>query len=226
MDHSTQIDPLDSPHPVPWNWVLANQSSPSPAPRLRYYRTQALISPDGVYAAYSRIQMRVEREFTQSQVSSVLFIENLRTGDLQTIPVDAPLAENPFGSYAEAPPTGGIAIAIPVAWSANSDRLLAREFESLFGSGMGSDYAVIWDRTSGRVSTVAPGGIAYTNAILLGWSRTHPNSVLFRAGELGDPEWRIWAVEANGRTQPAFEDQPIGFGQTMTHIWAGPQATR
>lgn len=225
MNHPIQIDPLDSPHPIPWSWVLATQSSNS-APRLRYYRTQALISPDGIYAAYSRIQMRVEREFTQSQVSSVLFIENLQTGDLQTIQGDSPLAENPFGNFTEECPMGAIAIAIPVAWSAGSDRLLAREFESLFGSGMGSDYAVIWDRTSGQVSTVAPTGISYTNAVLLGWSQTHPGSVLFRAGEMGDPEWRVWAVETSGSTYPASEDQPVGFGQTMTHVWAGPQATR
>ncbi len=225
-DFSIQIDPLDSPYPIPWSWVQATQFATEVSPHLRYYRTQALVSPDGVYAAYSRIQMQVERDFTQSQVSSVLFIENLQTGDFQTIPIDAPFAENPFGSYMEAPPTGAIAIVIPVAWSARSDRLLAREFESVFGSGMGSDFAVVWDRSSGQVSTIAPGGISYTNAVLLGWSQTHPDRVLFRAGELGDPEWRVWSVDTVGHTNPAFEDHPIGFGQTMTHLWAGPQATR
>ncbi|HEY9659083.1 MAG TPA: hypothetical protein V6C65_11570, partial [Allocoleopsis sp.] len=89
---SVQIDPLNSPYPVPWNWVMATQdeSDLSSNPRTRFYRTQALISPDGQYAAYSRIQMRVEPEFTRSRVSSVLFIENLKTRDLQTIAATSP----------------------------------------------------------------------------------------------------------------------------------------
>jgi hypothetical protein len=59
---------------------------------------------------------------------------------------------------------------------------------------------------------------------LLGWSRTNPDQVLFRAGELGEENWPLWAVDLDGQTLAAIEDQPLVFGQTITHSWAGPQA--
>lgn len=224
---SVQIDPLNSPYPVPWNWVLAAQGEGSSyGSRIRYYRTQALISPNGQYAAYSRVQMRVMPDFTQSQVSSVMFVENLKTGDLQTILASSPFADNPFSSSTEQSMPGTIAILIPVAWSAASDRVLAREFESVFGTDLASDFAVIWDSPSNTVSTLAPTGVQYTNAILMGWSHAKPDRVLFRAGNLGDDpaDWSLLGVDFNGDTIATVEDQPVVFGQTITHLWAGPQA--
>jgi len=223
---SIQLDPLNSPYPVPWNWVLASQSEveQTRAPRLRYYRSPSLLSPDGQYAAYSRIQMQVLPEFTRSHISSVLFLENLQTGDLQTITAAAPFSENPFISSRESPSTGTIAILIPVAWSEQSDRILAREFESIFGSDIASDYAVVWDRSLNRTYTIAPTRIQYSNAVLIGWSRTHPGQVLFRAGMMGDEPWHLWAVDVSGRTIAAGEDQPVAFGRVLNNIWAGPQA--
>ncbi|MGG6294325.1 hypothetical protein ACQ4M4_07880 [Leptolyngbya sp. AN02str] len=221
-----QIDPLNSPFPVPWNWVLATQTAhqTSRVSRLRYYRTQALISPNGQYAAYSRIQMRVERNFVHSRVSSVLFIENLHSGDLQTVTASSPLANNPFVAETETAAPGSIAILIPVAWSAQSDRILAREFESLFGSNVASDFAVIWDEQGSHTKTLSPIGIEYTNAILLGWSCRRPDQVLFRAGMLGEPDWPLWAVDPYGQTHAVADDQPMTYGNYMTHVWAGPQA--
>lgn len=224
---SVQLDPLNSPYPIPWNWVLATQEeAASTIPRLRYYRTQALISPDGQFAAYSRIQMQVMPDFTHSRVNSVLFVENLRTGDLQTITASSPFADNPFVPNAEPQRAGTIAILIPVAWSASGDRILAREFESFFGTDIASDFAVVWERQSNRIRTIAPSGMQYSNAILLGWSRTNPDRVLFQAGNIGDENWDLWAVDFAGQTIAALEDQPVTFGQTVTNVWAGPQAHR
>lgn len=225
---SVQLDPLNSPYPIPWSWVLATQDEGNvgTAPRLRYYRTQALISPDGQLAAYSRIQMQVMPDSTRSRINSVLFVENLRTGDLQTVTAASPFADNPFAPNAEPQRAGTIAILIPVAWSVEGDRILAREFESLFGTDIASDFAVIWERQSNRIRTIAPNGVQYSNAILLGWSQTNPDRVLFRAGNIGDEDWNLWAVDFSGQTIAAIEDRPVTFGQTVTNVWAGPQAHR
>jgi hypothetical protein len=228
---SVQIDPLNSPHPVPWNWVLAtlegvnHQSDAhgsSAAVSLHYYRSQSLLSIDNQYAAYSRIQMHVHPEFYRSRVSSVLFLENLKTGDLQAVTPNSPLADNPFLED-EASSEGRISIVIPISWSEKGDRLLARAFESLFGSDIASDYAVIVDRAQNQVSTVAPTAVQYTNAVLLGWSHFHPDKVLFRAGNLGDENWELWSVDARGRSMQAGGDQPITFGRTVSNVWMGPQ---
>jgi hypothetical protein len=191
--------------------------------RVYCYRSQSLISPDQQYAAYSRIQLQVETEFYQSQVNSVLFIENLRTGDLQTIIPTSPLANNPFANPM-AERSGIISIAIPVSWSNSGDRLLAREFESIFGSDIASDYAVLVNRSLNRVSTIAPTQIHYTNAVLLGWSQAHPDRVMFEAGIIGESEWQRWTVDVSGQTQRAErDDHPIVYGQVSTSIWTGPQ---
>jgi hypothetical protein len=224
MSHPVQIDPLDSPHPIPWGWVMAtlNANTSSNLSGLYYYRSQSLLSPDGDYAAYSRIQMQVEPDYFRSYVTSVLFLENLRTGDLQAITPTSPLADNPFlnrGTHQE----GQISIAIPVSWSETGDRLLAREFESMFGSGLASDYAVIVDRSRNQTDTIAPTHIRYTNAVLLGWSQIYPERVLFRAGMMGDENWQQWSVERTGRTELAKGDRPIIFGHTSSSVWTGPQ---
>jgi hypothetical protein len=222
-----QIDPLDSPHPIPWNWVLATHGELSASERseTRYYRSQSLLSPDGQYAAYSRIQMQGQPELYRSRVTSVMFVENLQTGDLRTITPSSPLADNPLVSHEEADMEGTLAILIPVSWSKSSDRLLARQFEGLFSTSDASDYAVIWDRKQNRVSTIAPERIQYTSAVLLGWSKVRPDLVLFRAGEMGDERWPVWAVDVNGQTALAREDEPTVYGQVVNQIWAGPQAS-
>lgn len=224
---SVQLDPLNSPFPIPWNWVLASQAEVGThAPLLRYYRSQSLLSPNGEYAAYSRIQMQVYPDQSRSRISSVLFLENLRTGNLQTITASSPFADNPFAAASEPIATGTIAILVPIAWSERGDRILAREFESVFGSDIASDYAVVWDRQLSHTYTIAPTRIQYSNAILLGWSNTRPDQVLFRAGTMGDEEWHTWAVDFSGRTVAAREEQPVTYGQLISNLWAGPQAHR
>ncbi|WP_242022104.1 hypothetical protein [Microcoleus sp. FACHB-831] len=221
-----QIDPLDSPHPIPWNWVMTTHAEVTAkgASGLRYYRSQSLVSPDGQYAAYTRIQMDVQPELYRSRVTSVMFLENLKTGDLRTITASSPLADNPLAANEEADMPGTIAILIPISWSPDGDRILARQFEGLFSTSDASDYAVIWDRKLNRTSTVAPDRSQYSTAVLLGWSRTNPGRVLFRAGELGEENWPLWAVDINGQTIAATEDKPAVFGQRVNNVWAGPQA--
>lgn len=224
LDHSFSADPLNSPYPVPWQWVMTMMAdkNASAASAFRYYRTESLVSPDGTYAVYSRIQLQLSANFTQNRIASILFVENLQTGELQTIMPAAPFADNPFVADAVLNQPGTIAMLIPVAWSERGDRLLAREFESMFGSSLASDFAVIWDRPSNRTYTLAPTQVQYSNAVLLGWSRTHPSQVLFRAGNMGEEDWPIYAVDTSGQTTRAVEDQPIAFGQANS-IWAGPQ---
>ncbi|UBF25837.1 hypothetical protein K9N68_30555 [Kovacikia minuta CCNUW1] len=154
---SVQLDPLNSPHPVPWNWVMAmvTEIAPGAPAKQHYYRSQSLLSDDRRYAAYSRIQMQVQPDFWHSNVNSILFLENLETGDLQAITPTSPLADNPFLSSGS-DLAGKISIVIPVSWSESGDRLLARVFESLFCSDVASDYALIVDQTANRISTIAP----------------------------------------------------------------------
>lgn len=233
---SVQVDPLDSPHPVPWNWVMATldensslsqsqQPNKAATSSVHYYRSQSLLSPDGRYAAYSRIQMYVHPEFYRSQVSSVLFLENVETGDLQAITPTSPLADNPF-LRDEAISEGKISIVIPISWSKEGDRLLGRAFESIFGSDFASDYAVIVDRTFNRISTVAPSAVQYTYAVLLGWSNSQPSKALFRVGNLGDENWQLLVVDGTGETTQSEGDRPVTFGQVVSSIWMGPQVQR
>lgn len=214
-------DPLGSPHPVPWNWVMTTHADDNSKHSfgLHYYRSPSLISPDGRYAAYSRIQMRSQPELYRSRVSSVMFVENLQTGELQVINASSPLADHRLGS-------GTISILTPVSWSKLSDRLLARQFEGLFSSSDASDFAVIWHRQQNRTSTVAPSQRKYNHeiSILLGWSQINPYQVLFHAGNLGDQQWPLWAVADNGQTLAATNfDQAIVFGKQLKPVWSGPQ---
>ena len=221
---SVQLDPLNSPHPIPWNWVTSIALGGNSAPgHYGYYRSQSLVSPNGHYAAYSRIQVQPAVHFTQSRVVSALFLENLHTGSLQTIIASSPFADSPLRSSAS-DPAGTIAVLIPIAWSETGDRLLAREFESVFGSGLASDFAVVWDSHTNQTQTLAPSQINHSNAILLGWSQIHPEQVLFQAGRMGDPHWNFYTVKANGQTSLARGDRPVTYGRVTTNIWAGPQA--
>ncbi len=202
---------------------MATLMNPPPvAPQVHYYRSPSLLSPDHRYAAYSRVQLQVQPEFFLSRVSSVLFLENLQTGDLQAITPTSPLADNPFLNDGEAG-DGKISIVIPVSWSESGDRLLARAFESLFCSDIASDYGVVVDTASKRTSTLAPTHISYTTAVLLGWSHSYPGQVLFQAGNLGEENWPLWAVNLHGQTVQAEGDRPILFGELASSIWMGPQ---
>jgi len=225
MQIGVQVDPLNSPHPVPWSWVLATQAevSRNRHVRVRYYRSHSLISPDGQYATYSRIKINGQPEPHRSCISSVMFVENLQTGALRTITASSPFADNPLASCEEAHLPGAFSIVLPISWSNSSDRVLARQFEGRLGTSDASDYALVWDCQQNCSSTIAPEGINYNYAILLGWSKNNPEQVLFRAGEFGEENWSMGRVALNGKTTLAAEDKPMVFGQIVNHVWAGPQ---
>lgn len=219
-------DPLNSPHPIPWQWIEETQalSQSISQPQTHYFRSHALISPDGQFAAYSRIQMNVRPGMTQDRVTSMLFLENLQTGGLRFVTASSPEVKNPNIAAAEYDQPGMIAVLTPVAWSEMGDRLLVRGFESRFGTDLASDYAVVWDRATGGQQAIVPSNMTYSNAVLLGWSQTHAGQVLFRAGSLGEDAWAAIAVNSDGVAIAAAADQPQVYGQISRDFWNGPQA--
>jgi hypothetical protein len=218
-------DPLNSAYPVPWNWILQTQAefTEKGGSGLRYYRTPALVSPDGQYAAYTRIQMQVESELYRSRVTSVMFLENLQTGELRVIRAASPIADHLSGAAVSGEMPGIISILMPVSWSANGERLLSRQFEGFLSTSDATDYAVIWERSANRTFTLSPDRTDYTTAVLLGWSDTNPERVLFRAGILGEEQWLNWSVALSGQTALASQDNSIVYGQLLTRSWTGGQ---
>lgn len=220
-------DPLGSAYPLPWSWVsehyeaalerVLHSSSHNSAhsssrshlarPVVHHHCTEPLRSPDGRYAAYSRVQLCiVPHNPTQSHVSSVLFVENLDTGNAQLVLPQTPLARNPFASRQEPSAPGTIALIVPAQWSATGDRLLARAFESYFSAAQAADYALIWRRSDCATTTLAPSlqrDRQSTHTILRGWSETDPEGVLFQTGQIGTNDWPLWTVTPDGVTRPA-----------------------
>jgi hypothetical protein len=225
---SIPSDPLNSPFPIPWEWIWKTQAefSEKGSSGLRYYRSPALVSPDGQYAAYTRIQMDVEPEFYRSRIASVMFLENLQTGELKIIRAASPLAKHLAEATAGEELSGAMSVLIPVSWSANGDRLLSRQVEGFLSTSDVSDYAVIWERQTQQTTTLSPNNSEEEMAILLGWSHLDPDRILFRAGVLGEEDWSIWAVAPNGQTFLASEKDSITYGQQVTHSWTGVQALR
>ncbi len=231
-----QIDPIGSPHPIPWKWITATQEAigSKGGSGVRHYRSVPVVSPDGKYAVYSRVQLEVKPEMYNSRVSSVLFVQDMQTKKLwvmaSTTPVSDPLLKVKAvkgESSEETNPNGQIGVLVPVSWSEKGDRFLARKFEGIFNTGDSTDSAVIWDRQKNHANTVAPANEQDEHekiAVLLGWSKNQPDHVLFRAGELGDENWPLMQVANDGKTVlTTDEDQPITFGKKVTEIWAGPQ---
>jgi hypothetical protein len=89
-----------------------------------------------------------------------------------------------------------------------------------------TDHAVIWDREQNRSESVTPSQEENKHeiAVLLGWSKTQPDQVLFRTGELGEEEWPLVTVAYDGKTVTATNaDQPVTYGQRVKEVWPGPQ---
>lgn len=228
-DFALPLDPLHSPHPIPWSWVLATQEEYGGQAKISpcYYRTSSLISINQEYAAYSRLQLQVGPNPLASRVSSVLFIEHLFTGTLQTPIATSPLSHHPLLATPEADQDGVFGFLIPISWSNGEDgepRLLARQFEGIFGSSYASDYALVWEPHQGTGYTIAPTNCDYTYSVLLGWSQSHPGSVLFRTGILGQKESQTWAVDLAGNTLPLEAETPLIYGEVVNSIWTGPQS--
>ncbi len=210
----TGIDPITSPYPIPWGWVEKTQAEVTRSGRaeVRTFTSEQMVSPDGEYTAYSQIRMLVKPQFTDSQISSVLIIQHRPTGQTQQIELPTSLSRNP------AQPrdlTGTIAILWPAGWSQTGDRLLIRNFVALAGSDIASDSAVVWYRQSKGTATFLPQAIDYDTAVLMGWSTTHPNQLLFRTSLLGESQERLWAVNEQGQTIAAPGDRPLIYGQRI-----------
>ncbi|MGF1936173.1 MAG: hypothetical protein RM347_017590 [Nostoc sp. ChiQUE02] len=230
-----QIDPIGSPHPIPWKWITATQEAigSKGGSGVRHYRSIPVVSPDGKYAVYSRVQLEVKPQMYNSRVTSVLFVQDMQTKKLwvmaSTTPVSDPLLKvKAIKAVAseETDTNGQIGVLVPVSWSEKGDRFLARKFEGIFNTGDSTDSAVIWDRQKNHANTVAPANEEEHEkiAVLLGWSKSQPDNVLFRAGELGEENWPLMQVANDGKTVTTTnDDQPITFGKKVTEIWAGPQ---
>jgi hypothetical protein len=224
-------DPIGSPHPIPWKWIMVTQETVGAkgGSGVRYYRSVPVMSPDGKYAVYSRVQMEVKPEMYNSRVSSVLFVQDMQTKRLRVMTatsINDPLLKRQI--LQDEQTEGKIGVLVPVSWSQKGDRFLARQFEGIFNTADATDRAVIWDRQKNHTSTVAPAQAVDEHekiAILLGWSKSQPENVLFRAGELGEEDWPLVQVASDGKTVKIIQDgdQPITFGERTKSIWADPQ---
>jgi hypothetical protein len=228
---ASDADPLLSPYPVPWQWIIKTQQDYAAQNRtgLRYYRSPALVSPSGNYAAYSRIEVRAEANLYESKVLSVLFLENLQTGELQVIRAESPIARylQQVGE-GSAEMAGVISILIPASWSGDGDRLLARQLEGAFNSSDISDYAVVWTGKETTVKTLAahPKPTMEISATLLGWHQDSPEQVLFKVSHLDeeDSNENLVCVSLTGDIQLAQTPAVIGYGELVSRTWTGVQA--
>jgi len=235
-EQAEQVDPIGSPHPIPWKWIVATQEAIGSKGNsgVRYYRSLPVVSPDGKYAVYSRVQMEIKPEMYNSRVTSTMFVEDRQTKKLRVLASTSqkhdPLLKSNIAPPEQIQDNGKIGVLVPVSWSEKSDRFLARKFEGVFNTGDATDRAVIWDRQKNHTNTVAPARQDHEHekiAVLLGWSKNQPDHVLFREGEMGEEDWPLVQVATDGKTVNTTEaDQPVTFGD-KTEVWAGPQvATR
>ncbi|KAF3890903.1 hypothetical protein DA73_0400009685 [Tolypothrix bouteillei VB521301] len=227
----SQQDPVGSPHPIPWQWIQSTQEAigSKGASGVRYYRSVPVISPDGRYAAYSRVQVEVKPEMHNSRVSSVLFIEDRQTKKLRVVSstsnLNDPLLKVSVTSTTESDTQGTIGVLVPVSWSEKGDRFLARQFEGYMNTSDVTDRAVIWDSNKGQSQSITPSQNEHKHeiAVLLGWSKVQPEQVLFRAGELGEETWPMVAVSYDGSTITANNtDEPVTFGEKVKGVWGDP----
>ncbi|MBV6621983.1 MAG: hypothetical protein KI793_03350 [Rivularia sp. (in: Bacteria)] len=225
-------DPIGSPHAIPWKWITATQEtlSANGGSGIRYYRSVPVISPDGRYSIYSRVKLEVKPQMHKSRVSSVLFVEDRKTNHLKVVASTSalidPLLKSREVAGKDSQIPGKIGVLVPVGWSENGERFLARKFEGLFNTAHATDQALIWNREKNRANTVAPSqkNHQYDIAVLLGWSKNTPDNVVFKAGEMGQETWPTITVANDGKTVATPElDRPTNFGRKNTDIWAGPQ---
>ena len=220
-----RLDPIGSPHALPWRWVLDIQSLSlaSATSQMFYYRSPALLSPDGVYSAYTRMQVLRVADPQQSQVNSLLFLENMETGEIQLLTATSTEMQHILLQGANSQQPGMLSMLMPISWSEEGDRILVRAFESIFSTDIASDYAIIWHQATNQVEPVVPTNGDYGHAVLLGWSQTHPDEVLFEVGNLGDEIRPLMAMTTAGEYYMVVADQPITYGQTTATFWNGPQ---
>ncbi|MEN9216444.1 MAG: hypothetical protein Q6K90_03860 [Gloeomargarita sp. HHBFW_bins_162] len=205
-------DPLQSAYPMPWRWVWGMQTQAQRIRRSLWGSTQSptLVSPDGRYSVFSRVQILAHQDYTRTQVSSTLHIRQSGGG--------LPIVLRPLGQPKVLQP-GQIWVLVPVSWSEDSRQLLVRQVSGWFGSSEISDSAVVWHSDGLGVRAVTPQAVAHTHSLLLGWSRETPTSILFETRLLGLERASLWQVSLDGLTLSAREDAPITYGQPQGETW-------
>ena len=220
-------DPLNSPFPIPWQWILDTQAAVTAGqhPGKEIYRSPSLYDPHHQFAAYCRVRLDLKPQMHESRVTSTLFVEDLNTGVLHTVIARSPLAPHPFQNEEIVDAPGIISLTMPISWSEDGKTLLSRQFEGFFGSGNISDYGVVWRSETQRTFTAAPSmTVDYTHAVLLGWSESYPEHLLFQAGSMGEEDWQHWAVAPDGNTVLAANDMGQVFGEVNSNVWSGSNA--
>lgn len=213
---NTANDPLNSPYPIPWKaiWDHQTQATKSKHPETLYYLSPPLQSPDNQIVAHTKIEIKLDPDFRRSHIFSQLVLKTAQGKVLQTIPSSIHLGQGNVQETTARHLPGTIAILMPAAWSKNGQRLLSRQFEAVFGSDVSSDYAVIWERNHRQAKIVAPLPLTYDSATLLGWSKNHPDQLLFRTTILGEPRSSTLAVDSRGTTIASPNDRAIPqYGQ-------------
>ncbi len=206
-------DPLASAYPIPWRWVWSIQAQAERTRRPIWSITQSptLISPDGRYRAFSRVQVIAQRDYTRTQVSSTLHILSSRGAP--------PIVLQPVGQPRR-PEPGQLWVLVPVSWSADGKQLLVRQVFGWFGSSEISDSALVWQGEGQRARIVTPQAVAHTHALLLGWSREMPTSILFETRILGLERPSRWQVDLDGLTLAVRdEDAPVTYGIAQGTTW-------
>jgi hypothetical protein len=223
---ATHQDPLNSAYPIPWDSIWAHQSQATQSGKAvtMRYLSPSLPSPDGQTKVHSDIRLHLNPEMTNSYISSQLIIADLRGTVLQSIPSSFHLGNGPVQETA-ATHNGTLSILMPAAWSKDGQQLLARQFEAVFGSDVSSDYALVWNRRTQQSKIVAPTPLSYDTAILLGWSHSNPNQILFKTSTLGESGNAILAVNNDGTVIASPGDRPLPIEQPMISPTI-PQARR
>lgn len=209
-------DPLKSPFPLPWAWIVAQQKLAALSHQAQTYsqKTATFISPDGLYQAQAELIFQAHPNFAQNQLTSTLTITNTQTQGGQqwqsTSLIDPELRQD-----LPADGAGLIAVLWPVGWSASGEQLLIRHFLGLFSTDFASDVAVIWSRPQQTLTALWPQSVDYDHATLLGWSQEQPDQVLFETATMGDPKTQVWAVNRQEEMLARPSDRPQVYGQTL-----------
>ena len=222
-------DPLNSAYPVPWGMIWKNQTQATQTGKVMTlgYVSGAIASPDGQRNAHSEISLELHPDVTQSRVASHLIITNAKGAEVQRIASSMHLGDGMVKETSGTAAIGTLSILMPATWSKDGQQLLARQFEAVFGSDVSSDYALVWNRNTQQVKTVAPAPQDYDTAILLGWSHRNPDQILFRTAILGEKNTALVAVNYDGITVASEGDRILPVGQVkMMTAPAGSQARR
>jgi hypothetical protein len=221
-------DPLHSAYPIPWGMIWQNQTQATQTGKVITLRSvsDAIASPDGQRNAHSEIRLELHPAVTQSRVVSHLIITNAKGAEVQKIASSMHLGDGIVKETSGTAAVGTLSILMPATWSKDGQQLLARQFEAVFGSDVSSDYALVWNRNTQQVKTVAPVPQDYDTAILLGWSHRNPDQILFRTAILGEKNTALVAVNRDGTTVASEGDRILPLGRSIITAPAASQARR